>query len=273
MKNGIIFLILIFCFQSYGQRKPKIKGNRSVIEVNEMLPFFNAITLNEDLDIVLKKSNSEGYTITADDNLIDVLKFKVKDSTLFISAFYKITAKKKLDIVINYVDINKITVQHGKISMKDIIAADELSINTFGASRLELNATASFIKINMEGMSSGDFNIASDSLHITIKDRVDARVYTVGDVSTLNAYNNASATIEGTSNRFLVNLFGYAKLKGEVFEVTNIHAVLEESTNAKLQVIENLELSASGSSKTQVYGTGKITLLEFLDSAQLLKKK
>lgn len=165
----ITLIVLLVCFQSFSQRKPKIKGNKSVIEVREGLPSYKAIELIDDLEIVLQKGANEGYTINADDNLIDVLKFKVEDSTLFISSFYKITSKKKLDITINYIELESITMRDGKINMKDVISSDELHVNTYGPSRLELNATAPVMNINMEGMSSGDFNLASDSLNITLR--------------------------------------------------------------------------------------------------------
>ena len=54
--------------------------------------------------------------------------------------------------------------------MKDVISTDRLHVYTSGTSRLELNATADIIDISMEEISSGDFNLASDSLNITLKD-------------------------------------------------------------------------------------------------------
>ena len=56
MKNIIIYSLILIPMLAISQRKPKIKGSRIVTEVNEELPAFNAIQLNDDLDIVLKKS-------------------------------------------------------------------------------------------------------------------------------------------------------------------------------------------------------------------------
>ena len=273
MKNLITLIVLLVCFQTFAQRKPKIKGNKSVIEVREELPSYKAIELIDDLEIVLQKGSSEGYTINADDNLIDVLKFKVQDSILIISSFYKITSKKKLEITVNYTDLESITMRDGKINMKDVISSDELQVNTYGPSRLELNATASVMNINMEGMSSGDFNLASDSLNITLKDRIDVRIYAVGASNTIQMYNNASAKIEGSADLLNVNLFGNSNLKAAKLEAANISANLEESTNARLNALENIELSSRGSSKTYLYGNAKIVVLDFLGTSQLHHKE
>ncbi len=273
MKNLITLIVLLVCFQTFSQRKPKIKGNKSVIEVREELPSYKAIELLDDLEIVLQKGSNEAYTINADDNLIDVLKFKVEDSTLFISSFYKITSKKKLDITINYIELESITMRDGKINMKDVISSDELYVNTYGPSRLELNATAPIMNISMEGMSSGDFNLASDSLNISLKDRIDVRIYSVGVSNTLQMQKNASAKMEGSADDFTIDLFGNANLKASKMEATNISANLEESSNARLNALENIELSSRGTSKTHLFGDAKIVILDFLDTSQLHKEK
>lgn len=273
MKNIITLIVLLVCFQTFAQRKPKIKGNKNVVEVREELSSFKAIELIDDLEIVLQKGSNEGYTINADDNLIDVLKFKVEDSTLVISSFYKITSKKKLDITVNYSELEAITMRDGKINMKDVISSDHLVVNTYGPSRLELNATAPLMSINMEGMSSGDFNLASDSLNITLKDRIDVRIYSVGAINTIQMFKNASAKMEGSADVFNVDLFGNSNLKAEKLVGTTIVANLEESPNARLNASENIELSSRGSSKTQLYGNAKIVLTNFLDTSQLHKEK
>ena len=272
VKNLTILVLVFFTCALHAQRKPKIKGNKAVIDVREELPPFNAIELNDDLDIDLQKSSSEGYSITADDNLIDVLKFEVEDNTLVISSFYKITTKKKLQITVNYRELQSITLREGVISMEDIISTDELFINTFGASRLQLNASAPVTHINMEGQSSGDFNLDSDSLNINLKDRVDASIYVVGEKNTLEMYKNASLRMEGTTDTLDLRLFENARFKGEKFEAAVVNASLEETSNARIYAFRDLVLTSKGSASTSLYGDPKITINEFLDTSQLIKK-
>jgi len=272
MKRIILLMLLFIGTYSYSQRKPKIKGNKNVVEVREDLPAFHAIQLNDDLEIVLQKASNEGYALEADDNLIDVLKFKVSDSTLIISSFYKITSKKKLNIVVYYTELDALTMRNGEISMKDVISSDRLTVNTSGTSRLELNATADIIDINMEGISSGDFNVASDSLNLTLKDRIDVKVYATGEKNTIFMYKNASAKLEGTTDFLMAKLYGNSNLKAEKLESLAALIVSEDSPNAKVNVLEDFQLSSRGSSKTSLYGNPKITILDFLDTSQLDKE-
>ncbi len=270
----LILLIVMFSFcVVQAQRKPKIKGNKNVIEVSEDLPAFNAIELNDDLDIFLQKANTEGYQLTIDDNLVDVLKFRVVDSTLVISAFYKITGKKKLDITINYYELNSITLNEGRIKMQDMIDSDELTVNTTGNAKLQLNANASVMDIVMDGNSSGDFNLESDSLNITLKNRIDVGIYAVSETSIINMQDNASAKMDGSSVNMQINLTGNSNLKAQKLQADLISANLEDSPSARVYATENLELSSSGSSKTYLRGDAKIEIFDFLDTSELHKEK
>ena len=273
MKKYFVIVILLAAATLQAQRKPKIKGNKSVIEVGEDLPAFNAIELNDDLEIFVQKASSEGYVLTADDNLVDVLKFRVVDSTLVISSFYTITSKRKLDITINYVEINSLILRDGRMRMKDIIDTDALEVTTFGSSKLELNANASTMNIVMDENSSGDFNLESDELNMTLKDRIDVRIYAVADRLVMNMQDNASAKMDGTSNGLQANLSGGASLKAEKLQADEVSAHLEGSSSAKIYANKLLELSSKGSSKTYLSGDGKIEIIDFLDTSELHKEK
>ena len=131
-RKWMLLLLVCTSFGLQGQRKPKIKGNRSVIEVNKELPAFNSIKLVDDLVLTLKRTTEPGYTITADDNLIDILKFKVEDSTLIVSSFYQVTAKKNLDITIKYNQLKAIRLLYGTIRSDDLIKSETLKIEATG---------------------------------------------------------------------------------------------------------------------------------------------
>ncbi|MEM9142184.1 MAG: DUF2807 domain-containing protein [Bacteroidota bacterium] len=273
MKNLVFCIVLLFCVQGYTQRKPKIKGNRTVVEVRENLPPFNAIILKDDLEVVLRKSFEEGYTLQADENLVDVLKFEVTDYTLVISSYYKITSKKKLDIVINYKELESVTQYNGKLSTADIVSADVLRIATSGPARLELSADAILTQLAMEDISSADLTLTTDSLEVDLRDRIDARIYTTSESIAVSMKKNATARMEGVSGDLQVELVESAKLKAEKLESSVVRVTIQESADAQVYAMDRLELSSKGSSKTDLYGNPKIEILEFLDTSKLHKQK
>ncbi|WP_299487905.1 GIN domain-containing protein [uncultured Allomuricauda sp.] len=272
MKHLALLLLLLCHITAMAQRKPKIKGSRIVTQVNDELPAFNAIQLNDDLDILLKKSFGPGYDIVADDNLIDILKFRVEDSTLIISSFYNVTAKKQFDITINYTELKAITLKRGSITVDDVISSDELFVDAFENTRLNLKASAAVMDINMEGISKGDFNVDVDSLNVSISNRAEAYIYAVNETSLVELDENGMLTFEGTSDRIQGNFLGNSRFKGEKMEAGSFNVNVENTASARVYAFRDLELRAKGNTKTYLYGNPQITILEFMDTSQLIKK-
>ncbi len=272
MKKLLLITLLMATFTVCGQRKPKIKGNRIVTEIREDLPPFNAIELIDDLEVMLQPSSGSAYSLVADDNLIDVLKFKVEDSTLIISSFYNITARKKLEITIEYENLNSLDLKDGKIVMQDILSAENLIVNTSGTAKIQLNAKSEMILLTMEGSSSGDLNLDSDSLTVLLKDKADVRIYSVAESHAVEMHENASAQLEGTADTLQLKLYGNAGLKAERMEAGTAITYLEDSPSVRVYALEIFELSSRGSAKTYLYGNPEITIHEFLDTSEIYKR-
>ncbi|MGN7515313.1 MAG: GIN domain-containing protein [Allomuricauda sp.] len=273
MKKLLILLFIISPIVSNAQRKPKIKGSRIVTQVSEELPPFNAIVLNDDLEINLDRSFGPGYHITADDNLIDILKFEVEDGTLVISSYYDITAKKELEITVNYTELKAITLKSGSIISKSVIETDELFVDGFNNTKMDLKANASVMDINLEDTSSGDFHVEVDSLNINLNKRTQAYVYAQINTGLLDLDGNSSLTMEGTSDRLQVNMLDHAKYKGEGMQVSSCQLHITGNANARVYAFNDIEIAATGGAGIYLYGTPHITIKEFLDTAQLIKKE
>jgi hypothetical protein len=273
VKNIIVLLLIVFPLLSTAQRKPRIKGSRIVTHVNEELPPFNAIVLNDNLDIVLKKSFGPGYDIEADDNLIDILKFNVEDGTLIISSYYDVTAKKQFDITVNYTELRAITLKDGSMVTQDVIESDELFVDGFNNTRLDIKAKAAVMDINLEETSRGNFNVDVDSLNISLGNRTEAYVYSVGQTGLVDLEGDASLTLEGTSDNIQIRLMGNSRYKGETMEVGDLKLTMENDPSAYIYAFRNLELSAKGNSKIYLFGNPKITIVDFLDTSQLIKRQ
>jgi len=273
MKRAVILLFLVLPILLVAQRRPKIKGNRSVTTVNQQLPPFNAIELVDDLDIELKKSFGEGYEIIADDNLVDVLKFEVVDSTLVISSFYDIISKKKLEVVINVKELKAVTVKEGRIFGAEMIESDELYLNVFGNAELDLDASGFMATLNAENNSKIDLNLDVDSLNITMRHKTDAIIYAVSGAKKVDLMDNASLTLEGTTENLHVGMEANTKLRADKLEAAEVDLANSESGFARINAYRTFHLNASGNSKTFLYGNPKITVEEFLDTSQLIKKE
>lgn len=272
-KLVILFIVLMCQVTLWAQRKPKIKGSRIVTEVTGELPMFDAVQLNDDLDIVLKKSFGPGYRIEADDNLVDILKFKVEDGTLIISSFYDVTAKKKLDITVNFTELRAISAKEGSISTSEMISSDELFVDAFSDAQLNLQASAAVMDINMEDSSRADFNVDVDSLNVSINGRAESYIYAVNGVSLVDIEQNGSLTLEGTSERIDLTLTDNSKAKAGKMEAGNVKLRIENAATARIYAYKELELSAIDNTRVYLYGNPKVNIVEFSNTTQLLKKE
>ncbi|MBT8320092.1 MAG: DUF2807 domain-containing protein [Eudoraea sp.] len=273
MKKILCVLFILSLVVVHAQRKPKIKGNRNVIEVLEPLPAFHTIELKDDLQINLDDSASESYSVVGDDNLIDVLRFRVVDSTLIITSFYKITGKKQLDITVNYRQLKSLIVRDGSVVTNQRIQADELSILSNGLARIELSANAAVVNLSLEESSKGNFNMEADSLSLVLKDKANVQLYGVTQQYKLKMEGNSSANLEGTSDSLNISLKGSPNLKAQKLEAAVIRLETGETAVARIYGYRELELLASGASRTYLYGNPGITMTTFEDSAELHKEQ
>lgn len=272
VKYHIVVLLLFCTGLIHSQRKPRIKGNRTVTEVQTALPEFHAVTLLDDLEITLERADSPGYRITADDNLIDVLTFEVIRDTLYIRSFYTITGKKQLDITVNFQEIGAITVKQGAIAMNELLSAEELSLETEGVARLQMNVKTARLRLQMADQSKGDLHIDSDTLELFLDGRADARIYQISKQLALQMTGNSDAELDGSTGHMNLNLSGAADLKASRLEAGTIGASLQDTSSARLLALDLLELQSRGAARTYLYGNPRIQITEFADSSVLTKQ-
>ncbi|SDQ26288.1 GIN domain-containing protein [Flagellimonas zhangzhouensis] len=273
MRKLLVLIFAIIPLLTIAQRKPKIKGSRIITEVSDELPAFNAIVLNDDLEIHLERSNGPGFHIVADDNLIDILKFEVEGSTLMISSYYDITAKKQLDITVKYSELQSISIKKGSIIANNVIESNELFVDGFENTRMDIKANVAVLDINLEENSKGDFHVDADSLNISLNNRTEALVYATTNTANLDLEGNATLTLEGSSEELQANFFQQSRYKGESMQAGHFKLSIQDDASARVFAVDEVDITAKGSSVIYLYGTPKIQIQEFLDTTQLIKKQ
>ncbi|GLU42706.1 GIN domain-containing protein [Allomuricauda sp. NBRC 101325] len=273
MRKLFVLIFAMVPLLSIAQRKPKIKGSRIVTEVSDELPAFNAFVLNDDLEIHLERANSPGFHVVADDNLIDILKFEVEGSTLMISSYYEVTAKKQLDITVNYAELQSISMKKGFVTSNNVIESNELFVDGFGDTRMDIKANVAVLDINLEDNSKGDFHVDADSLNITLNHRTEALVYATSNTAVLDLEGNSILTLEGSTEQLQGDFLQQSRYKGESMQAGNFKFTIQDDASARVFAVDEVDITAKGSSVIYLYGTPKIQIQEFLDTTQLIKKQ
>lgn len=272
---GIVGLLLLAFLAGPGvlaQRKPKIKGNRQVTEVSQSLPPFKYIRLTDDLEVVLQRREAEGYLLEVDENLVDILRLEVQDSTLHISSFYDITRKKALNITVYINELVTADVTAGMLITEEELALELFTLRLSEAARARMRLRADVMTLHMDDNSSADLNVEADSLSVQMLARTDATLYSVNQDMGVLLQDNASINLEGITEIMEATVSGNAGLKASKMEADQVKAVLDVAATARLRALSEVELDASGQSRTYIYGEPAIRITGFRDRSELHKE-
>ena len=274
LKKYVSFVFVLFAMLAVvsAQKKPKIKGSRAVVEVSESLPKFNAIHIKDDIEVSLKKSFEEGYLLTADDNLTDIIKLEVQDGTLEVSSYYQVTSKKELKLEIRYTSLNKLIVQNGVLVATDLLNTDMLDINQYGNSKFDLNVSAIAIRLNVEEDATLKLNLDADSVSVMSRGKTKLDLNSRADKLSFEILDRSNVNVLGAAHEMQIAIFQNGKLDGELFQVNHISLKAREESFVRINAIEKVDLQLSGKSKTYLFSSPIINLSLFEDSAQLHKK-
>ena len=268
----VLFLTLLPMVVMSQQRKPKIKGNRKVTRVTERLPAFHSILLKDDLDISMVAAKSPSYQLVADDNLVDVITFKVVDSVLEISSFYKITSRKELDITINFDRLKSVEIRSGSIQTDNILSTGKLNLTASGNARLNVSGKANSVSVRLKNTSQSDLNLDAEQLNVEMAERASARIYSNCEDLQVKLDQNAILDMEGEIRTAFITQSQQSKYRGEAAPIGRLQLSCTGGSLGRVHVTEAFGLKARNNSRVFLFGNPTIDVQEFMEEAQLSKK-
>ena len=91
--------------------------------------------------------------------------------------------------------------------------------------------------------------------------------------TTFDLFQRANADVEGTAQKATIRCDNNAKFNGSNFTTQSCTLKCEISSDAYIEVINDIIIDVSGTSSIYLYGNPKITINQFLDTAKLQKKE
>ena len=271
--TSFILLSFIGFTNVQAQKLPKIKGNRIVAPYNAPLEAFNAIVLDNDLKLNIVASDTTGVSMIADDNLPPVFKFKVKDSVLFISTYYRITASKQLDITLYTPTLDRVIISSGELGLTLDPRFKKTQLSLSGNATVAVAGTVPSFSVSGEEKSFVNINGSFSALALEMTDRSTATIY--GDVSAtaqLNMRDKASLRWGGTLAFLTASLEGASELDGMELSISEASVHASGKSRLDLHVLSHLTYFSKEESQLDLYGTPRIDLLEFSGTSMMRKK-
>ena len=276
LRNALLFIFIISCITtSFSQNNEKIKGDRNVTSRETKIEPFNRIIIGEDFKIDIIEGVRASIFVEADDNLHDVIKFNIADSTLSFETTSKITSSKKISIKVIYTSALKQieTFEDAEISSLTSVNLDKVILKNTGSSKAFLNIkTKDFTFINSD-RAKVKLNVTAKmaKLELAENSKVDALIN--ADTLNIDLYQRSDAKIEGTLKHLKIRADNSANFVGKDLTTATCELLSEGASDVAVQVTNSLTIDASGSSEVYIYGDPKITLNKFSDTAKLYKKE
>lgn len=275
MKNHIaIFLIVLSTTLTLAQKKDKLKGSRIVTIENKEVGNFQALEVEDNIEVNLERGEKNNIKIEADENLHDIISFDLKDNTLRIYTTKEAVNYKKLIVRVTYnSDLNLVTSKNeATINAIEEIQLDEITFKTFDYSKLFLNVNTKKFILQADDKSRTELNLKSENTIIQLSKNAALKSLISTVDLTIDLYQKSNATLEGNVTNAILRLDNNSTLTGNKLNVKNADVITESYSNCSLFVDTNVIIDAADKSEIHLFGSPKIEMRQFSDEAKLFKK-
>ncbi len=277
MKPKIYFSIIALIFSSsmlLAQKAEKIKGSRVVTSSVKEIKSFNAIEVEDNLEINLEKGDKNEIKIEADDNLHDIINFNLQDEILIISTSKEAQNFKKLAVKVTYTnDLNLVTTKDESVinAIQEIIL-DNITFKTLNKSKLFLNVNAANFILQADDKSKIELNLKGENAFIELSKNTSLKALINSANLKCDLYQKATAALEGDANTTTLRLDNSAELTARNFNSKNTDVSIEGSASCSLLAENTIVIDATDKTEIELYGSPKIEIRQLAGEAKLFKK-
>lgn len=260
----------------FGQQLPKIKGSGIVtlkeVEIEES---FDSIDIDGDFEIELSQGNTSLYTIETDDNLIDVIQFRVEDNTLKISATHRIVKKKRFKITLTAATIAEIHLNNdARIKGSQLLKGDNILVTAGKSSEFDLDLDyKEAINLELFSDAKGSIKATAQNSKVTTDGRSNLKGYFLVESIEMELSDSSKFTMDGSIENATIKLERNGKLDAKEATLNTTVISLSETSDAYIQVKERIELYAQDSAILELYGDPEIVVTGLKNKAKILKKE
>lgn len=277
MKPKIYLSIIALIFSStllLAQKAEKIKGSKIVTTSQKETKPFNAIEIEDNLEINLEKGAKNGISIEADNNLHDIITLDVQDDILIIATSKEAQGFKKLSVKITYTnDLNLVTTKDESVvnAIQEIIL-DNITFKTFDHSKLFLNVNSKNFILQSNDKSKIELNLKGENSFIELSNNTSLKALVNSIDLKCDLYQKANAVIEGDATNASLRLDNSAELTARNFNIKNANLSIEGNANCSVLAENSIVITATDRAEVALFGTPKIEINQLEGEAKLLKK-
>ncbi len=276
MKKIMLILLTITSLSAFAQKKEKIKGNREVLIKKFTIAPFTAIEVGEKFNIKLEKAtDTTRVVVETDDNLFDVIHFKVEDKVLSFWTSMEIVKKKRLRITV-YIpaNFNKIKLlEKGHVFTGTQLELNKLNLESYykSGAKLDLKIKEN-LELNALEKSDLDLEILAPKANVNLSDNANLKAIFNLKTAEIEVNHSASCELEGDIEQLNLKALEKSKVKADQSDIKNVNLLSSDKAKVYISVTKQIIMNLSGKTETYLFGTPEIKLKSFEDNAALYKK-
>ena len=272
-KYAAILLLLLSTTFTLAQKKEKIKGSKTVTVEQREIGNFEALVVEDNLEVRLERGEKAELKIEADENLHDIFTIDESDNSLRIYTSKQATNFKKLIVRITYTsDLRSITSKNETTvtAIQEILLRDFV-VKVQDASQLFLNVNATNFVLQCDNKSKTELNLKSENTTIELSKNSSLKALITSTNLKIDMYQKSNAAIEGEATNAIIRLDNNANLVANKLSLKNADVTTESYSNCNVNVMTSVLIDAANKSEIKLVGAPKIEIRKFSDEAKLIK--
>jgi hypothetical protein len=273
-RHTVLLLLLLSTTLLLAQKKDKIKGSKTVTVEQREVGNFEALEVEDNLEVHLERGEKTELKIEADDNLHDIISFDLRDKILRLYTTKEAVSYKKIIVRVTYTtDLNLITSKNeATVNAIQEIQLENITFKAADFSHLYLNVNTKNFVLQADDKSKTELNLKSENTILELSKNATLKALVTTIDLKADLYQKAAATIEGDATTALIRLDNNSTLKGNKLILKNADVTTESYSTCSLTATVAVIIDAANQSEVQLLGTPKIEIRQFADEAKLIKK-
>lgn len=273
-KLALLFIVVLITGISFGQKREKVRGSKNVTIEKKEIGNFENLEIEDNLEIVLIKSDKCSLEIEADDNLHNEISINANGSSLRLTTLKEVTGFKKFLVKVFYNnDFKLLLAKHESIiTATSEIVLDNFTVKSFDYSKIFMNGNVKNFTIMQNDKSKSELNLKAETATIELSKNAKLKALIAATQLKVDLYQKSNAEIEGDVNEMKLRLDNSSEFNGMNLISKTADLIAEANTTTKINVVTNASIEASGKSEIQFYGDAKIELRKFTENTIIMKK-
>ncbi|MCI9844017.1 GIN domain-containing protein [Flavobacterium pectinovorum] len=273
-KNTALLLLLLVTTFTFAQKREKIKGSKIVTTSIKEVGDFDALEVDDNIEVYLERGEKNEIKIEADDNLHDIIGMDLREKTLRLYTSKESSIFKKLTVRVTYTkSLTKIITKNEAIIYAiQELQLDDISFNSFDYSKLFLNVNAKKFSLTADDKSKTELNLKSDdgSLQLSKNSSIKSLVSAIKFKCDL--YQKANAAIEGVAEKGNIRIDNNSVFTGTKFNIKEANFTAENNATGSVLAEISISLAIGDKAEVSLLGKPKIELTRFSEEAKLIKR-